>query len=342
MPNNAAFGHDASSFPAQPTVPTQGATPPKHFDGDDPSWAVAAKQFAQVAQHVAAKQSVEFAGAAVRRPAGSKFFPSAPNSIHDAGLHERLVESLVLKYLLNVGSASGRGMARQVGLPFHTMEALLHRLKAEQLVVFRGSAPIGDYTYELTDQGADRARRYSQQSTYFGTAPVPLEEYNRSVQLQALKNQHPRLDDVHRAFTDLVISNSMATQIGEAMNLGMGFFLYGEPGNGKTSIAERITQAYGESIWIPRAILAGGEILRLFDSTRHIALPHGVDDESTIDQRWVRIRRPTISVGGELQLNNLEVTINTVTGIMEAPVQMKANCGTFVIDDFGRHRFRPY
>lgn len=137
----------------------------------------------------------------------------------------------------------------------------------------------------------------------------------------------------------------MLNQLGEGINSGMGFFLYGEPGNGKTSIAERVTASYSENIWIPRAIIAAGETIRMFDPNNHVVCPpdshEGYLDDRRIDKRWVRIRRPTIVVGGELKLESLEVTTSAVTGISEAPLQLKANCGTLVIDDFGRQRFRP-
>jgi predicted ATPase with chaperone activity len=119
-------------------------------------------------------------------------------------------------------------------------------------------------------------------------------------------------------------------------------FLYGAPGNGKTSIAERITRAFGNYIWVPRSIGVDGEIIRLFDPSNHEMAPlenqTGLLNNRKIDQRWIRIRRPTIVVGGELTMDNLEVTLNTATGISEAPMQMKSNCGTLVIDDFGRQR----
>jgi predicted ATPase with chaperone activity len=131
-------------------------------------------------------------------------------------------------------------------------------------------------------------------------------------------------------------------RLGPAINSGRGLFLYGAPGNGKTSIAERITKAFGEFIWIPRAIGIDGEIMRLFDPGMHEEMPlsanQGLIDQRTIDQRWVRIRRPTIVVGGELTMDQLEVTLNTATNVSESPVQMKSNCGTLVIDDFGRQK----
>ena len=135
----------------------------------------------------------------------------------------------------------------------------------------------------------------------------------------------------------------MLRRLGPAINSGRGLFLFGAAGNGKTSIAERVTRAFGQYIWIPRAIGVDGEIIRLFDPNAHEegaarSRPAACSNESQIDQRWVRIRRPTIVVGGELTMDNLEVTLNTSTGISEAPLQLKSNCGTLVIDDFGRQR----
>ena len=151
--------------------------------------------------------------------------------------------------------------------------------------------------------------------------------------------------DLRRAFADLTLSEEIFERLGRAIVSGKGLFLHGPPGNGKTSIAERVTLAYGASIWIPRAISAWGEIIRVFDPSCHEELPvpkgQGFIDEEKIDHRWVRIRRPTIVVGGELILDNLEITANPKTGIAESPLQLKSNCGTLVIDDFGRQQVAP-
>jgi predicted ATPase with chaperone activity len=134
----------------------------------------------------------------------------------------------------------------------------------------------------------------------------------------------------------------MLRRLGPAINSGRGMFLFGEPGNGKTSIAKRVTRAFGHTIWVPRAVGVDGEIIRVFDPMNHQERPlttgDGLIDELKIDHRWVRICRPTIVVGGELTLDQLEVTYNKQTGISEAPLQMKSNCGSLVIDDFGRQR----
>jgi hypothetical protein len=276
--------------------------------------------------------------------AAEEFVPMEPDSLREAQLTESQVEELLLKLLLAKGSCIGRDAAEQIRLPFKIIDALLRQMKADQLVVFKGSAPMNDYEYQLTEIGRERARRYAEQCTYFGAAPVSLNDYIKSVAAQSLTKQHPTVDDLKRAFEDLLINKRMLDRLGPAINSGRGLFLYGAPGNGKTSIAERVTRAFGQFIWIPRAIGIDGEIMRLFDPMNHEEAPlesrGGLLEERKIDKRWIRIRRPTIVVGGELTMENLEVMLNRQTGISESPLQMKSNCGTLVIDDFGRQRMR--
>ena len=270
------------------------------------------------------------------------FFPTEPKSIRDAGLTESEVEALILKYLLARGDVAGRDIADHIKLPFIFIEELLRNLKTDQLVVYRSSAAMNDYVYQLTDMGRERARRHSSHCTYFGAAPVTLNDYIDGIQNQSLENQNPTPESLQAAFEDLLINPRMLRRIGPAINSGRGMFLYGAPGNGKTSIAERVTRAFGQYVWIPRAIGVDGEVIRLFDPVNHEECPlkstDGLLDQSRIDKRWVRIRRPTIVVGGELTMDNLEVSLNTSTGICESPVQLKSNCGTLVIDDFGRQQ----
>jgi len=274
----------------------------------------------------------------------SPFVPIEPESLQAADLTDSEVEALILKFLLARGDATGRDIADQVKLPFVLADALLREMKNSQLVCHRGAAPMNDFQYQLTDLGRERARRYSQHCTYFGSAPVSLKDYIESVGAQSLSRQHPSAEDLHRAFQDLLLNKDMLDRLGPAVNSGRGLFLFGPPGNGKTSIAERVTAAFGREIWIPRAIGIDGEIIRLYDPVNHEEVPleweGGLIDHRKIDKRWVRIRRPTILAGGELTMSQLEVTMNTSTGISEAPLQLKSNCGTLVIDDFGRQRMR--
>ena len=270
------------------------------------------------------------------------FIPLEPSTIHDAGLTESEVEALSLKYLLSRGDASGREVAEHVKLPFVLIDVILRQLKYDQLLVYRGSAPMNDYVYQLTDLGRERARRYIEHCTYFGAAPVSLTDYITGIKAQSLEKQHPTQADLEHAFADILVNPHMLRRLGPAINSGRGMFLFGSAGNGKTTIAERVTRAFGQYIWIPRAIGIDGEIIRLFDPVNHEECPlppnTGLLDQSKIDRRWVRIRRPTIVVGGELTMDSLEVTLNRSTGISEAPLQLKSNCGTLVIDDFGRQK----
>ena len=282
------------------------------------------------------------ASAAARR--SQEFLPLEPASIRAAGLTESEVEALMLKYLLSRGEASGRDIGDQIKLSLALIEPLLRQMKFDQLVGYRGTAQMNDYVYQLTDFGRERARRYAEHCTYCGAAPVALVDYVVAVKAQSLERQQPTVTDLQHAFADLLINPKMLTRLGPAINSGRGMFLYGAAGNGKTSIAERVTRAFGQHIWIPRALGIDGEIMRVFDPMNHCEVPpeksEGLLDQSKIDRRWVRIVRPTIIVGGELTMENLEATINTATGISEAPVQLKSNCGTLVIDDFGRQKMR--
>jgi hypothetical protein len=276
--------------------------------------------------------------------APATFTPIEPASFRDAGLNDSKVEALILKFLLARGDASGRDIADQVKLPFVLVQELLRTMKNDQLVVHRGAAPMNDFEYQLSDLGRERGRRHSQHCTYFGAAPVSLKDYVASIHAQSLTTQHPTAEHLMHAFDGLLLGAKMLDRLGPAINSGRGLFLFGPPGNGKTSIAERITAAFGNEIWIPRAIGVDGEIIRLFDPMSHEEAPlapgTGLIDQRKIDKRWVRIHRPTIVAGGELTMSQLEVTINQSTGICEAPLQLKSNCGTLVIDDFGRQRMR--
>ncbi len=270
------------------------------------------------------------------------FVPVEPSTFEEAEITTSAAEGLILKLMLSRGDLTGREVNDHLKLPFRLIDELLRQLKMDQLVVHKGSAPMNDYLYQLTDVGRERARRLSEHCTYFGAAPVSLDQYVDAVAKQSLTQQHPKVDDLKRAFSDLLINKQMLRRLGPAINSGRGLFLFGPPGNGKTSIAERVTKAFGQFIWIPRSIGIDGEIIRLFDPNAHELAPlpghNGLLDEYKVDKRWVRIRRPTVVVGGELTMANLEVTLNTSTGISEAPVQLKSNCGTLVIDDFGRQR----
>ncbi len=270
------------------------------------------------------------------------WIPKEPESLKEAGVSEGQLEHLILKFLGAIGDLSGRDLATQHSMPFRLVEPVLAGLKQTQLVAYRGSAPMNDYVYQLTDKGRESAKKLTEYCSYFGAAPVPLDAYVTSVAEQTLTKVHPTEEDLNRAFSDLLINKRMLRRLGPAMNSGRGLFLFGAPGNGKTSIAERVTKAFGDNVWIPRTIAIDGEIMRVFDPGLHEEVPlessHGALHEESIDKRWVRVKRPTIVVGGELTMDALEVTASTGVNVSEAPLQLKSNCGTLVIDDFGRQR----
>jgi len=268
------------------------------------------------------------------------FLPRVPETLERMGLREDDAQKLVLKFLLQKGSATGREISSQIRVPFGILFPLLKEWKNEQLVTYRAAGEMGDYLFAIVEQGRERARQYNAECSYFGSAPVGLPEYLKAMELQTIAGMEATEADLQNAFSDLLITETMFDRLGPAINSGRGMFLFGEPGNGKTSIAERITRCFGDSVWIPRTLGIDGDIIRLFDPGVHEELRDenagGLFDLSGVDPRWVRIRRPTIVAGGELTMNELEVTQNPVTKICEAPLQLKSNCGTLVIDDFGR------
>ena len=270
------------------------------------------------------------------------WMPSEPQSLQEAGVSEGQLEHLVLKFLGACGDMSGRDLAEHHSMPFGLVEPVLDNLKHDQLVAFRGSAAMNDYVYQLTDMGRETTKKLTEYCSYFGATPVPLKSYITSVAEQTLTKVHPTEADLSRAFSDLLVNQRMLRRLGPAVNSGRGMFLFGAAGNGKTSIAERVTKAFGDTVWIPRAIGIDGEIMRVYDPELHEEMPlektRGPLQTIAVDKRWVRIRRPTIVVGGELTMDALEVTASTGINVSEAPLQMKSNCGTLVIDDFGRQR----
>jgi predicted ATPase with chaperone activity len=272
------------------------------------------------------------------------FRPKPVADLKEAGLNFAQVEGLVLKFLMNIGVASGRRIAEELGLTFGPFPEFLRNLKNQQILAYTNAATANDYLYSLTDSGRSRAKIYSEECSYVGTAPVPFDDYVRSVAAQTITAEQPKQEDLRRAFSDLLISEEMFDILGPAINSGRGMFLYGYPGNGKTSIAERITRCFGTNIWIPRVIDVMGHILKLYDPANHepiVTHRSGLLREDDYDHRWIEIRRPTIIAGGELRMEDLEIYYDPITKISEAPLHLKSNNGTFLIDDFGRQRMAP-
>lgn len=270
-----------------------------------------------------------------------EYAPPAPATLEDAGLHPNDLYPLVLKFLYLHGQRTGIRIADQLKLPFHVVEPVIHALKHDMLIAHKSAAGMSDYVYEIAPGGVEQAKIHLARTSYCGAAPVNVEDYRKAVNAQSMKRLKPTFDDVKHALSDLSLNDLMLCQLGQAINSGKGMFLFGAPGNGKTSIAERAVRAVDEFIWIPRALTISGEVIRLYDPMQHQEAPLGDHNEITlrnIDDRWIRIKRPTIIVGGELEMKHLEATLNPSTGIIEAPVHVKSNCGCMVVDDFGRQQ----
>lgn len=272
------------------------------------------------------------------------FRPAEPTSLADTGLSDSLIDSLVCKYLQAAGTASGRSIAEHLGLPLGLVEPELHKLRNRQFATHTGSAPLNDYYYALTDQGRNRAQAYLDACGYIGPAPVPLADYVLSVEAQTIRAEAPKRGQLEEAFHDITVDETVFDELGPAINSGAGMFLYGAPGNGKTTLAERITRCFGQDIWLPRTLIEDGQLIKLYDPAYHKAVeesPGSFFKQNDYDRRWIKIRRPTVVAGGELTMDALEIRHDPRANVSEAPLQLKSNCGSLLIDDFGRQRMPP-
>jgi predicted ATPase with chaperone activity len=272
------------------------------------------------------------------------FHPHEPQSLEETGLSPVLIESLILKYLLQVGSASGREIATRLCLPFRILEDVLLALRSRQILVHKGQSQLSDYYYAVTDLGAERARAAAKACAYVGPAPVPFDDYVNSVEAQTIRAEAVRRRDLEQAFGDISADPMTLELLGPAINSGAGLFLYGAPGNGKTTLAKRITRCFGQHVWVPQTLIEDGQVIKLFDAAFHEAVR--MTDSALLksdghDPRWVKIRRPTVVVGGELTMASLEIRHDPITNVCEASLQLKSNCGCLLIDDFGRQRIEP-
>lgn len=274
------------------------------------------------------------------------FWPIQPHDIGETGLSESFVEGLTVKIVANAGTVNGRAVAERVGLPFRVIEPLLDTLRTRKLLAHVRPAPFNDYYYSLTEAGQRRAQEYFRQSRYVGPAPVPLSDYVLSVEAQTAGLEPIDRDQLREALSRISYQDELLDQLGPAINSNTGLFLFGPPGNGKTTIARCLTACLGQEIWIPHTILDDGNLIKLQDDAYHRPAPVPEADSRLLqmqefDRRWIRVQRPTVIVGGELVMENLEVRHDPRTNICEAPLQMKSNCGCLLIDDFGRQRIAP-
>ncbi len=274
--------------------------------------------------------------------------PPAINEFEEVGLNKGFMSDLILKTMYVRGQVSGIDLAESLTLPFqNVVHKVLSFLKLEQMCEIKGSGGLGAGTFEyvITSKGAVRAREQLERSAYVGPAPVPWEQYVESVNAQGSRRLKVNESMMTDALSHMVLNDSIFDKIGPAVNSGRSLFLYGPPGNGKTTIAESIGRmVLGNDMYIPYCVEVDGQIITVYDAINHESLED--DDPVKIgignrDGRWLKIKRPSIMVGGELTMEGLDLVWDTTNKFYEAPFQMKANGGMFLIDDFGRQMIRP-
>src|SRR5437660_4882454 len=292
--------------------------------------------------------------------AGLPEAPSAPESMKEAGLSLSFLNDLILRTLYVRGGLLGLDLARVLCLPFKVLEDALKFLKDEKCVEVAGGDLIGrvSYRFQLTELGRHRAQDSMKQCAYIGPAPVPIEDYVEQTYRQAVTGISCSPEPLRAAFSHLVLKEEMFSAIGPAIVSGRSVFIYGPPGNGKTSVARAIGEFMnnaGGEIYVPYAFLAESSIITVYDSSLHqLADDRDADrmedneatirrllNSGTVDARCVKLHRPVVVPGGELNLDMLDLRFNADANFYQAPIQVKANGGVFLIDDFGRQLCSP-
>lgn len=276
--------------------------------------------------------------------------PPPVRTIHETGLNIGILSDLAIKTLYFGGYLSGNQIAAQMHLPFTgVVDQILEGLKREKFLEVRGGSGLGaaGFEYVITMKGIEKAHEALARTQYAGPCPVTLDQYVQAMNAQARAKIRVNREILGKALQGLTISEEMYGRVGPAVNSGKAIFMYGPPGNGKTTIAQRVGHMIlGAPMWIPYSVDVDGQVIRVFDNVNHEVMPEQSDGSRTAtgerrDARWVRVRRPVIMVGGELTLETLDLVYDPINKYYEAPFQMKANGGMFLIDDFGRQHVRP-
>lgn len=275
--------------------------------------------------------------------------PPVPETLEEAGVPPALLEQLILKYLYFRGELVGRDLASLIGFSFSLIDETLETFKRQHFVGVKKSLGIGNMSavFTLTEAGRNLTREFLENNQYTGPAPVPLYQYVEVVRRQKLRENWLSPELLQVAFRHLVVEADILAQIGPAVNSHKSFLIYGQPGNGKTALAESLFRVDTQPIYMPYAIECQGNIIQVYDPIYH----HKIDDQTSLvtalsgaqphDGRWFRCKRPFIITGGELTLDMLDLSYNKHSKVYDAPFQLKANNGIYLIDDFGRQKAAP-
>ena len=266
--------------------------------------------------------------------------PPAVDSVEKSGLEFGFLADMTLKTVFSDTNCSTERVADKLKLPMAVVEPILQHLYREKLIDIRGSVGFENHKYSLLDRGWDRVQRMLEVNGYIGPAPVSLDAYTSMIQSQQAQVPPVTPDMVRRALAHLILPESTVQTLGVVANSRRSILISGPAGTGKTTIAKALHSALGGEMWIPYAIEVDGQIIKVFDSHSHKV----IDPQPTRrhDNRWVKIERPVIIVGGELTIEATDLTYSAGVRYYDAPFQMKSNCGTLVIDDFGRQRVDPH
>jgi hypothetical protein len=270
-------------------------------------------------------------------PVRSAFNPPTPQTFEQLGIPETLVLDLVLRRMLLEGTSNLQRLAKNLRLSVAIVDIVFRHMRQQQLVEVKGMNG-NDYSFSLSAAGKQLAGERFQITQYAGAAPVSLKDYAQATKIQAAHIDVDR-QVLQKCYADLVVSDRMLDQLGPALISQSSIFVYGPTGNGKTSLAERMLRVYEDVIRIPYAVEVDNQIISLYDPVVHQQLD--IEDDEELDPRWVICKRPCIVVGGELIPSMLELRLDESSGIYAAPLQMKANNGIFIIDDFGRQLMSP-
>jgi hypothetical protein len=285
--------------------------------------------------------------------AAKAYVPVQPKSVAHTGLTETFLSGLILKCMYVYGRDTAAAVSDDLKLARSIVRTLIEAALDQALIEALGysRSNAAEMRYALTDKGRDWAIEAMNVSQYVGPAPVPVDAYYAQVSRQRVANEVCSGSDLAESFSDLVLPAELAARIGPAINSGRSMLFYGPPGNGKTSVAERVSKTFKHSIFVPHCIEVDGQIIKIFDSSVHEPVNEEREssagstllngDGVTVDPRWVRCRRPLVITGGELTLDMLDLNFNAYARYYEAPLQVKATSGVFVIDDFGRQLVSP-